>query len=545
MAIGHRPKADILLATLSYDKMSYEMQGIPSQPIVSYQMDHNALLLRAIVGEMKDTAEQPQILPVTLWSEGELSEVDGRKARYFVGFKELKPGLESSVKLIPGARYKISLQAKERGVKVYENFAWKIDFTLFDVNGNVIQKVETQERDPDPLRLTDPASFRSDYDWLETVTYFDAPPDVATVRAELFPATWAHMPHELKPDSKLWLSDIVITPLGVPERKEKEILVTLAMPLAKNAKLPEINTVRSNHGIETTVIHPDGTKDTISVDANGDYKILRAGDIEQRFVWNSETNNSLSENQLKANSNESQLRLKDGLEKWTEIVIKERDKYTSKGWKNIAPDAEVTATGTRDQRFSPTNVVDNKTWEFPADGRLDYKLGEIQTTQGSGYGKDERMSYTDNMSSWPFYIPPTYWLLPYRQTGNITLKLKKGTRIKMVRVLNTSNAGLHDYGTIDFQLELLDENQQPVYTKEASFGKAWDRAFKSAFAKPDFFNSYGPTFEGILEPGVKVPFGTGWQDIEIDYSGKVRYLRLNILSYWAIGGGINEIQVYP
>jgi hypothetical protein len=62
--------------------------------------------------------------------------------------------------------------------------------------------------------------------------------------------------------------------------------------------------------------------------------------------------------------------------------------------------------------------------------------------------------------------------------------------------------------------------------------------------KPEFFSAYGPTFEGILEPGAKVPFGTGWQDIEIDYPNSVRYVRLSVSNYWALGGGINEIQVY-
>ena len=155
------------------------------------------------------------------------------------------------------------------------------------------------------------------------------------------------------------------------------------------------------------------------------------------------------------------------------------------------------------------------------------------------------MSYVENMSSWPFYIPPTYWLLPYRQTGDITLKLKENAKIRLVRVLNTSNAGLHDYGAVDFRVDLLDENQHTVYSKEASFGKVWDRAFKAAFALPDFFSSYGPTFQGLLEEGAKVPFGTGWRDIEINCPKSVRYVRISILSYWALGGGLNEIQVYP
>ncbi len=543
MAIAHRPNADILLATLSHEKMTYETQGIPSQPIVSYVMDHNALLLRAIAGEMKDVDETPQTLTAKLWSEGETVEIDGRTARHFSDFKGLKPVFEAPLTLTPGVRYRISVQARERNVKVYENFAWKIDLTLLDGTGSLIQKVETQERDPDPLRLTDPASFRPDYDWLETATYLDAPTGVDAIRAELFPATWAHMPHELKADSEVWLSDITVTPLGIPERKGKEMLVTMALPLEKDAEIPKITSTRSNQGIRATVAHPDGTYDTIEIAEDGHTQIARFSRSGQgEFAWDQESASKVgSPSSLKVQSEE---RLASGLAPWTEMVTKERDKYTSKGWENIALDAEVSASGMRDPRFPPQNVIDNKTWEFPADGRLDYSLGEIQTTQGFGYGRGERMSYVENMSSWPFYIPPTYWLLPYRQTGHVTLKLKESTRIKMVRVLNTSNAGLHDYGTVDFRVELLDENQNPVYTRNESFGKAWDRAFQAAFAKPDFFNSYGATFEGLLEPGVKVPFGDGWKDIEMDCSEEVRYVRISVLSYWALGGGFNEIQVY-
>ena len=537
MAIGRRPKADILLATLSHDKMSYEMQGIPSQPIVSYVMDHNALLLRAIAGGIDNVNEETKVIPVELWSDGKAMKIDGINARYFQGFKELRPKLEGNIQLMPDARYKISVKAKKQDARVYENFAWKIDFTLLDKDGKVIQKVQTQERDPDPLRLTDPASFQPDYDWLETITYFDAPANVSAIVAELLPATWVHQPHELKPESKLWLSDITITPMGVPVRKEKDMIVTLAVPLPKNAEIPKIISKHSDEGIEATLTHPDGTQDAISVNYNGDISVKRNGEVIQIAK-------EQAENQLMSNSTESQARLRQGLRKLTETAIQERDKYTIKGWKNIALDAEVTASASRDPRFPPSNVIDNRTWEFPSDGKLDYTLGEIQTTQGFGYGKDEKMSYTDNMSSWPFYIPPTYWLLPYRQTGEITLKLKESSKIKMIRVLNTSNAGLFDYGTIDFRIDLLDENGNKVFGKESSFGKVWDRAFKSAFVKPEFFSAYGPTFEGILEPGVKVPYGNGWQDIEIGYTNSVRYVRLSILSYWALGGGINEIQVY-
>jgi len=537
--IGHRPNADVLLVTLSHNKMGYETQGIPSQPIVSYQMDHNSLLLRAIAGGMTEVPETQQTIPADLWTEGETSEIDGRTAKHFSGFKDLRPSLESPIKLTQGVRYKVSIYAKKRNARVYENFAWTINLILLDDDENVVQMVETGEREPDPLRITDPASFRSDYDWLESVTYLDAPKNIAKIRAELLPATWGHAPYELKPDSELWLSDMVITPLGIPKRTEKERIVTLVMPMEKNAKIPRIIIRDTSQSLQAVIQHPDGTNDVISIDNNYVTRIMRRDQIGiKRF------SGVTMPVQFCTNSLENQDQLKKGLSKLTQEVIKERDKYTSKGWDNIALYAEVTASGTRDQRFSPRHVIDNKTWEFPADGVLDYSLGEIQTTQGFGYGRNERVSYTENMSELPFHIPPTYWLLPYRQTGDITLKLKFPSKLKLVRILNTSNAGLYDYGTIDFRLELLDKNQKVVYTKSGSFGKVWDRAFKSAFAMPEFFNSYGPTFEGLLTPGSKLPFGSGWQDINIEYSGIVHYVRVVILNYWALGGGLNEIQVY-
>ena len=228
-------------------------------------MYHNALLLRAIAGGIDKVNEETKVIPVALWSDGETVKIDDKNARYFPVFKDLRPKLETNIQLTPGVRYKISIKAKKQDARVYENFAWKIDFSLLDKDEKVIQKVQTQERDPDPLRMKpDPASFQSDYNWLETTSYFDAPVGVSKITAELLPATWAHAPHELKPESKLWLSDITITPIGIPVRKEKDMLVTLAMPLPKNAEMPKIISRRSDKGIEAVLTHPDGTQDDIS-----------------------------------------------------------------------------------------------------------------------------------------------------------------------------------------------------------------------------------------------------------------------------------------
>jgi hypothetical protein len=48
----------------------------------------------------------------------------------------------------------------------------------------------------------------------------------------------------------------------------------------------------------------------------------------------------------------------------------------------------------------------------------------------------------------------------------------------------------------------------------------------------------------MLEPGVKVPFGGGWQEIRFRRPLPARYVRVKVLSYWSMGGGLNEVQVY-
>ena len=105
--------------------------------------------------------------------------------------------------------------------------------------------------------------------------------------------------------------------------------------------------------------------------------------------------------------------------------------------------------------------------------------------------------------------------------------------------------GAIGYATVRCELELLDEDSVPVWSKPVVFGRPWDRSFQAAFARPEFFGSYGEAFRGILEPGSTVPFGTGWQDIDVDYRQQVRSVRVKVDKYWAMGGGLNEVQVYP
>jgi hypothetical protein len=250
---------------------------------------------------------------------------------------------------------------------------------------------------------------------------------------------------------------------------------------------------------------------------------------------------------LDTNSLQSQQLLRAGLEPLIRQIVTQRDELAAQGMKNLARDAKVTASATRDPRFPPELVVDNQTWEYPADGRLDYTQGELLTTPLGGYGPEAfPLTGTDEspMSSWPFYIRPTYWLLPYQQRGWIQLELPQETPVKLVRLLNTSNAGANDYATMKFHVELLDARGKVVATQPGQFGQPFDRPFQAAFKIPQAFRKFGDTYRGMLEPGVKVPFGDGWQTVPFPAAPAAKFVKIYIDTYWALGGGLNEIQVY-
>ena len=128
---------------------------------------------------------------------------------------------------------------------------------------------------------------------------------------------------------------------------------------------------------------------------------------------------------LKQNTPSSQEMLKQALAPVAQRILAERDKYTKQGWQNIALKATVTASGTRDDRFGPEHLVDNKTWELPMNGVVDYTLGDIETTAGGAYSQGE--GDWSARSRWPLYVRPTYWLLPPRTTGSVTLTLESPT----------------------------------------------------------------------------------------------------------------------
>jgi hypothetical protein len=181
---------------------------------------------------------------------------------------------------------------------------------------------------------------------------------------------------------------------------------------------------------------------------------------------------------------------------------------------------------------------------MPFDGVVDYTLGNVSTMPGGGYGR-EAVPYDSEMAEWPLYFRPTYWLLPFRQAGEVTIRLKEPSRIGLVRLLNTTNAGLNDFATTDARVELLaSDGDAPLWSRPVRFGKPHDRAFAAAFVRPDLFASYGDSFRGMLEPGVRVPFGEGWVEVPVDFAAPAARVRIRIEKFWAGGGGLNEVQIY-
>jgi hypothetical protein len=52
--------------------------------------------------------------------------------------------------------------------------------------------------------------------------------------------------------------------------------------------------------------------------------------------------------------------------------------------------------------------------------------------------------------------PETFWLLPDRQTGFISISLPKPAKVDEIRILNTHNSGYYDRGTKDFHVTAVD-----------------------------------------------------------------------------------------
>jgi hypothetical protein len=555
---AERPNADLWIQFLMPGQVAVEQHGIPSQPSVSYQMDHNARMMRAVAGACQPDEAQPVVIPPAAW--GNLGEVQG-DVLYVEKPPTEKPVKAETVTGLTGAmRYRWSLRCKEEGYRVYEATAWAIDLELLDSEGHVLAKPQTPYGHPDPLRLGAPRSDAPTHDWTETVQYFDAPAGSVACRATLRAVGSAHY-FTL---GKLWLSPITLQPVGKPQRATAQKFLTLVMPLDKGASPPKITAGKDGRAV---VAHGDGSTDEIAIAPDGALRASgktgtgserrevpvpvfpltltrrKGGEIVATFP-DPAGHSGTPLGGLKTNSDASARRLAAGLKPVLDRLAAERDALVKQGRKNLASGAKVTASATRDDRFGPTKVVDNQTAEYPADGHLDYSQGVVWSSGrfvGYGAGKESLLA---NRDSWPLYVRPTYWLLPEETLGHVEIALARPATVDLVRMLNTSNAGLNDFATHAFRVELYDQSGKLLAAKEGSFGKAFDRPFEQAFFVPAWFSRYTPSFAGMLEPGLSVPFGDGWREVRFGSVPGVAFVRVVVTKYWGIGGGLNEVQVY-
>lgn len=538
-----RPNADLVIQILAPAKVAFEVETAPGQPITSYMYDHNTTTLRVLAGGYGPVqGEAVEILPVAWKGTGEVvqgaepGENAPASAYRIVGKDNLvgekgaaRNTFEVETALVAGQRCRMSIDFRKSDCNAYENLCWQIDLELLDGAGKRVA-FDRDLRNPDDLRgfnlpgefrLSDPRSMTKTTPWLKTgIVHFDVPPgsSVSRIRGQLRAAEWSHPPSGLTANSVLELGTLRIEPLGSVHRATEETFVALVIPVPKG---------------ETPAASIQSAAATYAA-------------LSQNSQWSLVPPSGSSV--LAENSPASQELLRAGLEPLLKSLRAERDAPAAGSGKNLALSAKVTASGSRDARFAPEHVVDNQTWEYPAEGKLDYTQGELLTTPHGGYGKGDAVplagSARQPMTSWPFYVRPTYWLLPYQKRGWVQLELPEEAPVRLVRVLNTSNAGTNDYAAMQYRVELLDTSGKLVAKQNGEFGKALDRPFQQAFKIPEAFRQYGPTFRGMLEPGIKVPFGDGWQVIEFAERPRARFVKFYIDSYWALGGGLNEIQVY-
>ena len=559
---AERPNADLWIKFIGRSRLdpvelAFEQHGIPSQPHVSYQMDHNGLMLRAIAGGYKPTNAKPVSIPPSAWKglgtveAGPLPRVsDPREVKKeetpAVGeFLHLNPPpTEKTVTsdavtgLVGGTRYRLSLQSKKQDYRAYEATAWEVSLELLDKDGQVIAKPTTPYGHPHPLRLGCPRSDQLTHDWVETVQYFDAPANAVGCRASFRAVGGAHY-FKL---GELWLGPVELTPVGVPERSQEQWFIALVMPLGKGEKAPMLI------GGETDIWHlsfPGGVEDRIVPSWDGPFKVTRTANRRVVGSFASNEKRPGATDALKTNSDDNAKQLLAGLKPVLDDLAAQRDAITGKGRKNLALDAKVTASATRDERFAPAHVIDNQVAEYPTDGHLDYTLGIVWTSSRfAGYGSGKE-SLLDNRDYFPLYVRPTYWLLPEMTLGHIELDLKEPAAVRLVRLLNTSNAGLNDFAAHTFRVELYDSDRKLLASKDGAFGKVFDRPFQHAFFAPKWFDHYMPSFAGMLEPGLTVPFGDGCHEVPFEGIRAARYVRVVLTKFWGIGGGLNEIQVFP
>jgi hypothetical protein len=526
--------------------VTVEQHKIPSQPSVNYQMDHNARMLRAVAGGMQPTSAAPVTIPLSAWRDFGVPQ-DGT---LFLDKPPTERPVTSAVVtgLSGGVRYRWSVRCKEEDYRVYEATAWAFELELLDAQGRVLAKPHSPQGHPDPLRLGAPRSDAKTHDWTDTTQYFDAPLAAVACRATFRAVGGAHY-FQL---GKLWLSPIELVPVGQPERREEQFFLVVVMPLDKGAAPPTI--VR--HDVGGEVVHSDGTRDEITIAADASPLPPGEGRVRAALRWTRRSADqvvSLADlakrgndgGTLRTNSEASAQRLAAGLKPVLDRLRAERDALTKQGRKNLARQANVTASAERDERFVAARVIDNETAEYPADGHLDYTLGSVWSSGrfvGYGAGKE---SLLDNRDNWPLYVRPNYWLLPEETLGHVELELNPPANVDLVRLLNTSNAGLNDFATHQFRVELYDAEHRRLASQDGAFGQVCDRPFRQAFVVPQWFSRYTPSFAGMLEPQWTVPFGDGWRDVRFaPLPAPVRFVRVVVTKYWGLGGGLNEVQVY-
>ncbi len=100
-----------------------------------------------------------------------------------------------------------------------------------------------------------------------------------------------------------------------------------------------------------------------------------------------------------------------------------------------------------------------------------------------------------------------YWLLPDGKTGHVDIRFSKMESVTKILVLNTRNAGYMNHGTAAVTIELI---------RNGSIERTIKKELK------------------------KYPH---WTEITVDTPVNSDSLRINILSFYGNGGGINEVKV--
>lgn len=543
-----RPNADLWIEFLTPQTVTFEQQGMPGQPNVSYEMDHHVRKLRAIAGTAAPTDAKKVVIPPSAWQgmgvmkenvlyvEAPPTVKPTKRGEEPVDDYPARPKTAVAAGLVGGTRYRVSLRCKEQNYRVYEATAWIVELELLDKDGKVLARPDNPHGQPHPLRLMAPFSNTPTHDWAETAIYFDAPVGTVSCRASFRAVGSAHY-FTL---GKLWLGAIELEPLGTPARSKEQRFLTLVMPLDKGAAAPKAESLGDGN---TRIVHANGEVDEIAAGPDGGITLVRTKGVTEVARFDSKAAGDTASVDLKTNSETSARRLAAGLRPVYERIEAERDRYRDRV--NLARGAKATASTTRDDRFPASRVIDNATAEYPTAGKLDYTLGTVLSSgRFAGYGEGNRNALFTDRDSWPLYVPPTYWLLPENTTGHLDIDLKAPATVDLVRLLNTSNCGLNDFAAHEFTVELFDAAGKKLAVRSGRFGKVFDRPFAQAFAEPRWFSKYSSVFAGMLEPKLTVPFGDGWQEVAFEPVPNVSRVRVSITKFWGLGGGLNEVQVY-